>query len=63
MSSRSICAPSSDDSIAIRPMSYFCMSWDHRAFDGVTAARFLAYIRDALQDRDWASLAQEKIPL
>jgi 2-oxoglutarate dehydrogenase E2 component (dihydrolipoamide succinyltransferase) len=28
-------------------------SYDHRAFDGVTAARFLMYVRDALQDRDW----------
>ena len=26
---------------------------DHRAFDGVTASRFLLYVRDALQDRDW----------
>ena len=29
------------DSIAIRPMTYFCMSWDHRALDGVLAAKFL----------------------
>jgi pyruvate/2-oxoglutarate dehydrogenase complex dihydrolipoamide acyltransferase (E2) component len=28
-------------------------SYDHRAFDGVTGSRFLAFIRDALQDRDW----------
>jgi len=26
-----------DDSIAIRPISYLCMSWDHRALDGVEA--------------------------
>ena len=30
------------DSIAIRPMTYLCMSWDHRALDGVLAAQFLA---------------------
>ena len=30
------------DAIAIRPMSYLCMSWDHRALDGAEAARFLA---------------------
>ena len=30
-------------------------SYDHRAFDGVTASRFLARVRDALQDRDWAA--------
>ena len=29
------------DSIAIRPMTYLCMSWDHRALDGVLAATFL----------------------
>ena len=29
------------DSIAIRPMTYLCMSWDHRALDGVLAAKFL----------------------
>ena len=28
-------------SIAIRPMTYLPMSWDHRALDGATAARFL----------------------
>ena len=31
-----------DDAIAIRPMTYLPMSWDHRALDGATAARFLA---------------------
>ena len=38
-----------NDSIAIRPMSYFCMSWDHRALDGALAAQFLAALRDRLQ--------------
>jgi pyruvate/2-oxoglutarate dehydrogenase complex dihydrolipoamide acyltransferase (E2) component len=33
------------DSIAIRPMTYLCMSWDHRALDGVLAARFLQSVR------------------
>ena len=33
------------DSIAIRPMAYLCMSWDHRALDGVLAARFLSSVR------------------
>ena len=33
------------DSIAIRPMTYFCMSWDHRALDGVLAAKFLGTVR------------------
>ena len=29
------------DVIAIRPMTYLPMSWDHRALDGAEAARFL----------------------
>jgi 2-oxoglutarate dehydrogenase dihydrolipoamide succinyltransferase (E2 component) len=37
------------DSIAIRPMTYLCMSWDHRALDGAEAARFLAGIEHALE--------------
>lgn len=41
------------DGIAIHHMCVLGFSYDHRAFDGVTAARFLMYIRDALQDRDW----------
>ena len=37
------------DSIAIRPMTYLPMSWDHRALDGATAARFLSRIKDRLE--------------
>jgi pyruvate/2-oxoglutarate dehydrogenase complex dihydrolipoamide acyltransferase (E2) component len=37
------------DSIAIRPMTYLCMSWDHRALDGVLAARFLSSVRSHLE--------------
>jgi pyruvate/2-oxoglutarate dehydrogenase complex dihydrolipoamide acyltransferase (E2) component len=37
------------DTIAIRPMSYLCMSWDHRALDGAVAARFLASVRERLE--------------
>jgi 2-oxoglutarate dehydrogenase E2 component (dihydrolipoamide succinyltransferase) len=37
------------DSISIRPMSYLCMSWDHRALDGADAARFLATIKGRLE--------------
>ncbi|MFT3866158.1 MAG: dihydrolipoamide acetyltransferase family protein [Solirubrobacterales bacterium] len=38
-----------EDSIAIRPMSYLCMSWDHRALDGAEAARFLGELRQGLE--------------
>ncbi len=42
------------DSIAIRPMTYLCMSWDHRALDGADAARFLADVRARLEDWEGA---------
>jgi 2-oxoglutarate dehydrogenase E2 component (dihydrolipoamide succinyltransferase) len=38
-----------EDVIAIRPMSYLCMSWDHRALDGAEAARFLGELREGLE--------------
>lgn len=41
------------NAIAIHHMCILGLSYDHRAMDGVTVARFLMYIRDALQDRDW----------
>jgi 2-oxoglutarate dehydrogenase E2 component (dihydrolipoamide succinyltransferase) len=41
------------DAIAIHHTCVLGLSYDHRALDGVVAARFLAYVRDALQDRDW----------
>jgi 2-oxoglutarate dehydrogenase E2 component (dihydrolipoamide succinyltransferase) len=37
-----------DESIAIRPMTNLCMSWDHRALDGAVAARFLADVKERL---------------
>jgi pyruvate/2-oxoglutarate dehydrogenase complex dihydrolipoamide acyltransferase (E2) component len=38
------------DSIAIRPMTYLCMSWDHRALDGAVAAQFLATLKRRIED-------------
>jgi 2-oxoglutarate dehydrogenase E2 component (dihydrolipoamide succinyltransferase) len=37
------------DSIAVRPMVNLCLSWDHRALDGVLAAQFLARVRAHLE--------------
>ena len=37
------------DAIAIRPMAYLPMSWDHRALDGADAARFLGSVKDKLE--------------
>jgi pyruvate/2-oxoglutarate dehydrogenase complex dihydrolipoamide acyltransferase (E2) component len=38
-----------NDSIAIRSMTYLCMSWDHRALDGALAAQFLTSLRKKLE--------------
>ena len=40
---------SGNDSIAIRPMTYLCMSWDHRALDGAVAAKFLGAVKGRLE--------------
>jgi 2-oxoglutarate dehydrogenase E2 component (dihydrolipoamide succinyltransferase) len=42
-------APDGSDAIAIRPMAYLCLSWDHRALDGAQAARFLATVRERIE--------------
>jgi pyruvate/2-oxoglutarate dehydrogenase complex dihydrolipoamide acyltransferase (E2) component len=38
-----------EESIAIRPMTNLCMSWDHRALDGAEAARFLGDVKARLE--------------
>jgi pyruvate/2-oxoglutarate dehydrogenase complex dihydrolipoamide acyltransferase (E2) component len=38
-----------NDSIAIRPMTILCMSWDHRAIDGAYAAQFLTALRRRIE--------------
>jgi pyruvate dehydrogenase E2 component (dihydrolipoamide acetyltransferase) len=43
------------DAVAVHYMTILGFSYDHRAFDGVTGSRFLARVRDGLQDRDWAA--------
>jgi pyruvate/2-oxoglutarate dehydrogenase complex dihydrolipoamide acyltransferase (E2) component len=53
MSSESIrksLAVTDDDSIAIRQIMNIVIGFDHRVIDGSTAARFLAAVRDWLQD-------------
>ena len=37
------------DAIAIRPMMYLCLSYDHRAVDGVKANEFLRMIKDRME--------------
>ena len=47
-----------DDAIAVRPMMNLCLSFDHRAMDGSTAARFTTRVRDLLQSLDDDSAAR-----
>jgi pyruvate dehydrogenase E2 component (dihydrolipoamide acetyltransferase) len=43
------------DSIAIRWMSYLCMTYDHRMLDGADAARFLQDLKYTLETHDFAA--------
>ena len=43
------------DSIAIRWMSYLCLSYDHRMVDGADAARFLQDLKFMLETHDFAA--------
>ena len=45
-----------DDAIAIRPMCYLSLSFDHRIIDGATADRFMAKVKQHLQQSDWEKL-------
>ncbi|WP_447978308.1 dihydrolipoamide acetyltransferase family protein [Candidatus Nitrospira bockiana] len=42
-----------DDAIAIRPMSYLSLSFDHRVIDGATADRFMARVKHYLEQSRW----------
>lgn len=43
------------DAIAIHPVGIIGLVYDHRAFDGSTASKFLLHLRDSLEQRDWAA--------
>jgi len=43
-----------EDYIAIRQMAYFALSFDHRIIDGADAERFLAYIKEHLENGQFA---------
>ena len=45
--------PDGTDTIAVRHIGYLGLTWDHRAFDGVTATRFLNRIQTNLETWDW----------
>ena len=51
------------DSLAVHHIGHLGLSWDHRAFDGSSAALFLGRIRDSIQTWDWeAHLGGESGP-
>lgn len=41
-----------DDAIAIRPMAYFSLGYDHRIIDGATADAFMAHVKQTLENWD-----------
>ena len=43
------------ESIAIHPVGNLAMAWDHRAFDGAYAGRFLSRIKEMLETNDWSA--------
>lgn len=45
-----------DDAIAIRPMCYLSLSFDHRVIDGATADQFMSKAKGYLEQSDWGQL-------
>ena len=41
------------ETIAIRSMVYLALSYDHRIVDGADAARFLATVKERLEDGEF----------
>jgi 2-oxoglutarate dehydrogenase E2 component (dihydrolipoamide succinyltransferase) len=41
-----------DDAIAIRPMAYLTLGYDHRLIDGAVADQFMSYVKRALETWD-----------
>ena len=47
-------SPDGDDFLAIRWMAYFALSFDHRVIDGADAERFLAFVKEQLEQGDFS---------
>ena len=45
-----------NDAIAIRPMGYLSLSFDHRVIDGATADQFMAKVKHYLEQSDWEQI-------
>ena len=46
--------PEGEDYVAIRHLAYFALSFDHRIIDGADAERFLAYLKEHLENAQFA---------
>src|ERR1043166_1910022 len=46
--------PDGEDYISIRHMAYFALSFDHRIIDGADAEKFLAYLKEHLENAQFA---------
>ena len=42
-----------DDAIAVRPMCYLSLSFDHRVIDGATADQFMGKVKEYLEQSQW----------
>jgi len=45
-----------NDAIAIRPMAYLSLSFDHRVIDGVTADHFMSKMKAYLEQSNWETV-------
>ena len=45
--------PDGSDTVAVHHIGHLGLSWDHRVFDGSSAALFLGHIRQNIQTWDW----------
>jgi pyruvate dehydrogenase E2 component (dihydrolipoamide acetyltransferase) len=46
--------PDGDDYVAIRSMAYFALTYDHRIVDGADGERFLAFMKDYLENTQFS---------
>ena len=42
------------ETIAVRSLVYFALTYDHRIVDGADAARYLGWVKDRLEQADFA---------
>ena len=51
---RVLTTPEGEDYIAARWLAYFALSFDHRIIDGADAERFLAYVKELLEEGEFS---------